>query len=128
MSDITKPVRKRPPAAGRGRKKGSKNKIPRELKEMILTALSEVAGVDYLVERARDPKTQAAFLTLVGKVLPYQMTGAAGGPLPISGPEQKPDRRAAQPYSAIDSRPWEASGNALPKARHRRDWDCLMSC
>ncbi len=57
MSDITKPVRTRPPAAGRGRKKGSKNKIPRELKEMILTALSEVGGVDYLVERARDSKT-----------------------------------------------------------------------
>jgi hypothetical protein len=59
-----------------GRRKGSTNKLPSELKEMILTALGDAGGVDYLVARAKD--TPAAFLTLVGKVLPLQVTGKDG--------------------------------------------------
>lgn len=45
---------------------------------MIEESLHAVGGVEYLVERARDPRTAAAYLTLVGKVLPLQVTGADG--------------------------------------------------
>lgn len=77
-----KPAEKRkPPAAGKGRVKGSKNVYTREVKEMILQALEGAGGVDYLVARAQDPKTASAFLGLVGKVLPMQVTGADNGPL-----------------------------------------------
>ena len=67
--------------AGPGRPKGSTNKVTRELKEMILNALDAAGGETYLAERATDPRTASAFLTLVGKVLPMQVTGANGGPM-----------------------------------------------
>ena len=64
---------------GSGRKKGVPNKINADLKEMILGALSDVGGRWYLAARASD--TPAAFLTLIGKVLPMQITGEGGGPV-----------------------------------------------
>ena len=64
---------------GAGRKKGVPNQINADLKGMILGALSDVGGKDYLAKRAID--TPAAFMTLVGKVLPLQVTGEGGGPV-----------------------------------------------
>lgn len=75
--------KKRPPAAGMGRVKGVPNKVTRELKTMITQALDRAGGVAYLERCARDPKTAGAFLTLVGKVLPLQVTGADGGPVKV---------------------------------------------
>lgn len=69
-------------AAGRktgGRQKGSPNKVTKQLKDMILQALDESGGVDYLKQTALDHPV--AFLTLVGKVLPLQVTGEGGGPV-----------------------------------------------
>ena len=63
--------------------KGVPNKHTRELKEMILGALEQSGGVDYLVERANDPRTAAAFLSLVGKVLPMTVAGDKDNPLVI---------------------------------------------
>lgn len=68
-----------PPNAGKGRKKGVPNKVTGEVKAMILEALDGAGGVAYLIERAQDPRTASAFLTLVGKVLPLQVTGENGG-------------------------------------------------
>lgn len=65
-------------APGPGRKKGVPNKSNAALKDMILQALDGAGGVEYLQARAEDPKTASAFLTLVGKVLPMQVTGADG--------------------------------------------------
>jgi len=42
---------------------------------MILAALDQAGGVAYLHDRAKD--TPAAFLTLIGKVLPTQIAGTA---------------------------------------------------
>ena len=64
-----------------GRAKGTQNKITREIKEMIVTALEEVGGVEYLKQRAVD--TPGPFLTLVGKVLPLQLTGDRNNPIAI---------------------------------------------
>lgn len=61
--------------SGPGRPKGAPNKATKELKDMILSALDASGGVDYLVERANDPRTASAFLSLVGKVLPMNVTG-----------------------------------------------------
>lgn len=48
---------------------------------MILGALSDVGGRDYLAEQAR--ANPVAFLGLVGKVLPLQLAGADGGALVV---------------------------------------------
>jgi hypothetical protein len=56
-----------------GRQKGTPNKINAELKDMILTALHNKGGVDYLERQAEDNPT--AFMTLVGKVLPMTVQG-----------------------------------------------------
>jgi hypothetical protein len=68
-----------PPAAGRGRPKGSPNKIQAAVKEMIIQALENKGGVEYLEKQADANPT--AFLTLVGKVLPLQVSGDPDHPL-----------------------------------------------
>ncbi len=57
--------------AGKGRVKGVPNKVTGQLKDMILEALGQSGGVDYLVSQARDNPT--AFMSLVGRVLPLQV-------------------------------------------------------
>ena len=69
------------PGQSPGRPKGREENSTRTIREMIQKALDNAGGVDYLVERAHDPKTASAFLTLVGKVLPLQVTGEDGGPV-----------------------------------------------
>jgi len=66
---------------GPGRPKGAQNKTTLALKDMILKALDDAGGVSYLSDQAS--KNPAAFLTLVGKVLPMQVTGEGGGPVAI---------------------------------------------
>jgi hypothetical protein len=62
-----------------GRQKGTPNKVNAALKDMILSALDGAGGQAYLEEQAG--KNPTAFLTLVGKVLPMQVTGEGGGPI-----------------------------------------------
>lgn len=60
-----------------GSRKGIPNKITRDVKEMVLTALHHAGGAEYLFTQAFDnPK---AFLALVGRVLPMEVSGPAGG-------------------------------------------------
>ena len=66
---------------GPGRPKGMQNKVNADVKEMILGALNAAGGVEYLLERANDPRTASAFLTLVGKVLPLQIQGDPSNPV-----------------------------------------------
>ena len=61
--------------AGPGRPKGLANKMSTDLKAMILQALDKAGGVDYLLSCAHGEKTQAAFLSLIGKVLPLTIAG-----------------------------------------------------
>lgn len=56
-----------------GKPKGATNKINREIKEMIREALDGAGGVNYLIAKANSHP--AAFLSLVGRVLPLQVTG-----------------------------------------------------
>jgi len=72
----------RPPAAGKGRPRGAKNKLSGDVKAMILGALNDVGGIEYLARQAE--KNPAAFMTLLGKVLPMQIAGDPAEPLRIS--------------------------------------------
>lgn len=67
--------------AGPGRPKGVPNKLTADVKAMILEALDRKGGVDYLVTQAEENPT--AFMTLLGKVLPLQVTGEGGGSLVV---------------------------------------------
>lgn len=62
---------------GAGRPKGSLDKGNAMIREMIVEALDEAGGVEYLVRQAN--AKPAAFLTLIGKVMPVQVTGEGGG-------------------------------------------------
>ncbi len=71
----------RPPAAGKGRPKGARNKMTRALKDIILGALDKAGGERYLFEQSsRNP---VAFMTLLGKVLPVQVSGEDTGPVAV---------------------------------------------
>lgn len=65
-----------------GRKKGTPNKITRDIREAVLQSFETVGGAAYLAEQARTNPT--AYLTLVGKVLPLQVTGESGGPVKVT--------------------------------------------
>jgi hypothetical protein len=56
-----------------GKPKGAVNHVTKDLKAMILAALDGAGGVEYL-QRQADEKP-AAFLALVGKVLPMTVQG-----------------------------------------------------
>jgi len=62
-----------------GRKKGTPNKLTASVKELLLGALDDVGGREYLVTQARDNPT--AFMTMLGKVLPTQVTGDPDNPM-----------------------------------------------
>lgn len=64
-----------------GKPKGAVNKTTGQIRDMIAQALDAAGGVDYLIECAHDPKTKAAFLGLVGKVMPVQLQGDKENPL-----------------------------------------------
>lgn len=80
-SKVQRPAAKKrlPPNAGKGRKKGVRNKMTRELKDMILHALDGAGGVEYLQRQA--DQNPSAFLSLVGKVLPMTVANADGSNL-----------------------------------------------
>ena len=64
---------------GPGRPKGSQNKITSDVKAMILAALHDAGGAEYLLKQANENPN--AFLTLVGKVLPMTVVGDKDNPL-----------------------------------------------
>src|ERR1700682_5344274 len=70
-----------------GRTKGTPNKVHAAVKEAIIAAFDKLGGEAYLVEVAKsDART---FCTLLGKVLPMQLTGAGDGPIQVAS-EQDP--------------------------------------
>jgi hypothetical protein len=72
--------------AGKGRPKGSPNKITASLKQAILEAVEAAGGdlgtVGYLTAQAS--ANPAAFMTLLGKVLPTTLAGDADNPITIT--------------------------------------------
>jgi hypothetical protein len=66
---------------GGGSRKGCPNKMTRDLKEMIVTAVVLEDGVEYLRKCARE--NPAAFLALVGRAMPLQVHGVDDEPVLI---------------------------------------------
>lgn len=70
-------------AAGRktggGSRKGVPNKATKELKDMIRGALDSKGGQKWLIEQM--DKNPVAFMTLLGKILPNELSGKGGGPI-----------------------------------------------
>lgn len=64
-----------------GRAPGVSNKLTRDVKEMILNALSDLGGVEYLKQNAIE--NPVAFMTLIGKVLPLTVSGDKDNPLEV---------------------------------------------
>lgn len=66
-----------------GRAPGTPNKITAELKDMIRGALDDAGGREYLKRQAiAEP---VAFMTLLGKILPKEVTGLGGKDLVPGG-------------------------------------------
>ena len=66
---------------GPGRPKGAQNKITVDIKAMVLAALDKAGGEKYLLQQAMNNPN--AFLTLVGKILPTQITGDKDNPIEL---------------------------------------------
>lgn len=74
-------TKRMPPNAGKGRPKGVPNKLTGKVRAMVEEALDAAGGADYLVMQAyAEP---AAFLSLVGKLIPTQIGGDPDG-VPIA--------------------------------------------
>ena len=71
----------KPPAAGKGRVKGSLNKTTKTAKEAIAIAAEKLGGADRLVDWAKeDPANERVFWgTIYPKLLPLQVSGEGGG-------------------------------------------------
>jgi hypothetical protein len=67
----------RPPAAGRGRPRGSKNRFGLEAKEALALAFEGIGGVPALVTWAESHRE--AFYKLYAKLIPVELHGAAPG-------------------------------------------------
>lgn len=68
---LTVGVRRKPPAAGKGRPVGAVNKLTRSVKEAIEAAFQGVGGHEYLMRQAEE--NPQAFMTLLGKIIPTQV-------------------------------------------------------
>lgn len=66
-----------------GRQKGTPNKLTKTIREAILESFENLGGSAYLEKMARlEP---SAYMTLLGKVLPTQLTGLEDEPLMPDG-------------------------------------------
>jgi hypothetical protein len=88
--------------AGSGRKKGTPNKVTKDVREAIINAFDMVGGADYLVKIAKeDPK---AFCTLLGKTVPVKVGGDEQNPIQISLTVDRPPDETRDQWLARRSR------------------------
>jgi hypothetical protein len=88
-----------------GRAKGTPNKTTALLKDAILQAAEGAGGKEGLVGylTAQAEANPGPFLTLLGKVLPMQVTGADGGPIQFQKAEDISDDALATIASSSGS-------------------------
>ena len=110
-----------------GRKKGTPNRLSREVRELIREALDQEGGTRYLRKAARE--NPVAFLALVGKLLPQEFKGIVESDVVIhvnTGIEGSPGSRWADNCQAEQQRkaelgpgepPLEGSDAAIELAR-----------
>lgn len=90
METSKKGTDRKPPNAGNGRPPGAVNKTTKVLKEAIILAAEQVGqdgrgreGLVGYLKRVADADVKA-FSSLLGRVLPLQVTGEGGGPVVIA--------------------------------------------
>lgn len=64
-----------------GRKAGTPNRVTADIKDAILAAFKKVGAEEYLATIATTKPD--AFCTLLGKVMPTQITGEGEGPVKL---------------------------------------------
>lgn len=70
----------RPPNAGKGRKKGTPNKLTKSAREAFARAFEEAGGADGLAEWALENRTE--FYKLYARLIPVEHVGEGGeGPI-----------------------------------------------
>jgi hypothetical protein len=99
-----------------GRKKGAPNKFTAQLKDMILSA-AELAGNDiepgggtvtYLKQQAKD--NPGPFMSLLGKVLPTQITGDPDNPLHLKSESDAHSAQLSAHWKALPAKSGSAGG------------------
>lgn len=75
-----------------GRPKGVPNKVNKALKDMILGALHNAGGEEYLTTQAENNPN--AFMALVGKVLPVELKNQIEGGMTVTILTGVPDSKA----------------------------------
>jgi hypothetical protein len=71
----------RPPRAGMGRPKGSKNKSTAAVKTLLLAVNEKLGGEKAMLEWAKDNPTE--FYKLLGRLIPQEVSGPDGGDIPV---------------------------------------------
>lgn len=74
--------KRRPPNAGKGRKKGTPNKTTAAVKEALALAFAGRGGVKALQSWADENPTE--FYKLWAKLLPQEIGGEGGGPVRVT--------------------------------------------
>jgi hypothetical protein len=75
-------AKRKPPAAGRGRKKGEQNKLTKSVKEAFMYAAQAIGGPEALAEWAVENRTE--FYKLYARLIPTEVTGPDGASVPVS--------------------------------------------
>lgn len=81
--------RKRPKTGGR--QKGTPNKLTATIRDAITTAFEEVGAASYLAKVAKEHPQ--VFCTLLGKVLPTQLSGPDDGPIKYARADMTDEER-----------------------------------
>src|SRR5262245_25884522 len=89
-----------------GRQKGTQNKISTDVRAIILGALNDVGGKDYLAKHAKE--SPCALMTLIGKVLPTQTH--------LSGPNEEPIQMSIEEKTALAVAAIDEAFREVPKA------------
>src|SRR3954468_11525118 len=105
-----------------GRQAGTPNKLSTDVRAMILAALERAGGEDYLVQQATaNPR---AFLSLVGRLIPTQVTGKDDAPL-IPERASDPERVAQALLAAFKTLPQTQTSDRLADAPSDAGGSCL---
>ena len=64
-----------------GRPKGALNKETKAIREMVIEALDKAGGAEYLYQQSQSNPN--AFISLIAKVMPTQITGDPNQPIEI---------------------------------------------
>lgn len=103
-------------AGNPGKPKGAQEHTARDIRSMVKRALSEAGGVRYLVQQAQE--NPRAFLGLVGRCLPLDVTSSDGSMRPVVAlymPDNRRDAKlVADTRPAIDVNPTPALAVPAP--------------